>query len=163
MGGMLAPFYLRVFEHDGWFYGVAKQGNESGMLLRSPDGVAAFEAGPPIIPRMRHAAVLQRGPETWLVFSRIGDAPESLMTARLELDGDWRTWKTTTGGVILAPERSYEGAGEQMEPSRPGRAHGRRCELRDPAIYVEDSKIFLLYSVAGEQGIAIAELQLAMS
>ena len=162
-GRVLAPFYLRVFEHEGWFYGVAKQGNESGLLLRSPDGTTAFEAGPPIIPRMRHAAVLKRGEEAWLVFSRIGDTPESLMTARLELDGDWRSWKATTGGVILAPERSYEGADEQVEPSRPGRANGRRCELRDPAIYVEDSRTFLLYSVAGEQGIAVAELQRAIS
>jgi hypothetical protein len=31
-------------------------------------------------------------------------------------------------------------------------------ELRDPAIYEEDGRLYLLYSVAGEQGIAIARL-----
>jgi hypothetical protein len=31
-------------------------------------------------------------------------------------------------------------------------------QLRDPAIYVEDDRIYLLYAIAGESGIAIAEL-----
>ena len=31
-------------------------------------------------------------------------------------------------------------------------------QLRDPAIFEEDGRIYLLYSVAGESGIAIAEL-----
>jgi hypothetical protein len=31
-------------------------------------------------------------------------------------------------------------------------------QLRDPAIYQEDGRTYLLYSVAGEHGIAIAEL-----
>jgi hypothetical protein len=156
---ILAPFYLRVFEHDGWFYGVAKLGNRSGILLRSSDGVTAFESGSAIIPRMRHAAVLKDGGGAWLFYSRIGDAPESLMTARLELDGDWTTWSPMPGTVLLAPERDYEGTDEPLAPSRPGRPRGRRCELRDPAVYVEDDRAFLLYAVAGEQGIAIAELQ----
>jgi hypothetical protein len=156
---ILAPFYLRVFQHEGCFYGVAKLGNRSGVLLRSPDGSTAFETGPTIIPRMRHAAVLTRGEAAWLFYSRIGDAPESLLTARLELDGEWTTWRPRGGAVVLAPERDFEGAGEPVAPSRPGRAHGRQRELRDPAIYVEGGKVFLLYAVAGEQGIALAELE----
>ena len=31
-------------------------------------------------------------------------------------------------------------------------------QLRDPAIYEEDGRIYLLYAVAGEQGIGIGEL-----
>jgi hypothetical protein len=156
---VLAPFYLRVFEHDGWFYGVAKRGNRSGVLLRSPDGVEPFVEGPAIIPRMRHAAVLKTGGVAWLLYSRIGDAPESLMASRLELEGDWRTWRETAGAIILRPDREYEGAGERQQRSHPGRARGRRRELRDPAIYVEGPNVFLPYAVAGEQGIAIARLQ----
>ena len=33
-------------------------------------------------------------------------------------------------------------------------------QLRDPAIYVEDGAVYLLYAVAGESGIAIAEVTL---
>jgi hypothetical protein len=31
-------------------------------------------------------------------------------------------------------------------------------QLRDPAVFAEDDRIFLLYTVAGESGIAIAEV-----
>jgi hypothetical protein len=32
------------------------------------------------------------------------------------------------------------------------------CQLRDPAIFRENGHTYILYSVAGERGIAIAEL-----
>src|SRR5262249_11376786 len=91
----LAPFYLRVFEHDGWHYGIAKVDNKSGVILRSrsADGTGPFEPGRKIIPRMRHAAVLVRGSTAWLFYSRIGDAPECLLSARLDLDRDWTRWR----------------------------------------------------------------------
>ncbi len=37
-------------------------------------------------------------------------------------------------------------------------AYGRVNQLRDPAIFEEDGRSFLLYTMAGESGIAIAEL-----
>ena len=33
-------------------------------------------------------------------------------------------------------------------------------ELRDPAILVDEGKIYLFYSIAGEAGIAVAELKI---
>jgi hypothetical protein len=33
-------------------------------------------------------------------------------------------------------------------------------ELRDPAVFEEGGRIYLLYSVAGERGIALAEVTL---
>lgn len=33
------------------------------------------------------------------------------------------------------------------------------CELRDPAVFVEDGRGYLLYATAGEQAIAIASIQ----
>ena len=41
---------------------------------------------------------------------------------------------------------------------KPDEAPGRVRQLRDPAIFREDRKTYLLYSVAGESGLAIAEL-----
>jgi hypothetical protein len=32
-------------------------------------------------------------------------------------------------------------------------------QLRDPAIFEEDGRIYLLYSIAGEAGIGIAEIE----
>jgi hypothetical protein len=40
-----------------------------------------------------------------------------------------------------------------------GAATGPEHALRDPAVFIEAERVFLLYSVAGEFGIAIAEWQ----
>jgi hypothetical protein len=156
----LAPFYLRVFEYEGSHYGVAKLGNTSGVLLRSADGTTPFEPGRKIIPRMRHAAVLHRGDGTWLFYSRIGDAPERILCARLDLDRDWKKWRPRDETVVLEPELKYEGTDQPVRRSRPGAAPGPRRELRDPAILVDQGCVYLFYAVAGEQGIALAELAL---
>ena len=39
-----------------------------------------------------------------------------------------------------------------------GAAKGKVNQLRDPAIFEEDGRIYLIYSVAGENGLAMAEL-----
>ncbi|HYG65492.1 MAG TPA: hypothetical protein VEL74_23120 [Thermoanaerobaculia bacterium] len=155
----LGPFYFRVFGHGGQRYALAKEGDRTGVLLRSADGETPFERGPEILPRMRHAAVLVRGDVAWIVFSRLGDAPESLLFAPLRLTGDWRGWRPDEPVEVLRPERSWEGAGEPVAASRSGRAWTPKQELRDPAFFVEDGRIYLLYAVAGEHGIALAEVR----
>jgi hypothetical protein len=156
----LGPFYFRVFRHDGWHYALAKEGNESGRLLRSRDGLAPFEPGPLVIPRMRHAAVAVRGDVLDVVCTRIGDAPEQLLYTAISLASDWHGWRPGALVPLLAPELDWEGAGEPLAPSRPGRAFGRERALRDPALLRdEDGRLLLVYAVAGEQGLALAELQ----
>jgi hypothetical protein len=43
--------------------------------------------------------------------------------------------------------------------SQYGGSMQRVNQLRDPAIFEEAGKIYLLYAIAGEQGIAIGELK----
>ena len=59
---------------------------------------------------------------------------------------------------VIAPKYNFEGVDLPIQPSTGGLDRERVHELRDPAIYCEDGKIWLLYSVAGEQGIAIMQL-----
>ena len=92
---ILAPFYLRVFQHDGWWYGIAKNVNESGVLLRSRDGLRPFERGPDIIHQMRHCALLKKGNTLWVFFTRIGDAPEQIILTTFDLTKDWKAWEST--------------------------------------------------------------------
>jgi len=47
-----------------------------------------------------------------------------------------------------------------LEPSVRSTAYGHVNQLRDPAVFVEGDHLYLLYSVAGESGIAIAEVEL---
>jgi hypothetical protein len=45
-----------------------------------------------------------------------------------------------------------------LVPSERGWAPEPVCQVRDPAIYCEGDKTYLLYTVAGESGIALAEI-----
>ena len=62
---------------------------------------------------------------------------------------------------MLRPEHPSEGTDAPLEPSVRSTAYGHVNQLRDPAIFEEDGRVFLLYAVAGESGIAIAEVHLA--
>jgi len=65
---MIADFYFRRFRWKGTWYAIAKSGNEGGHLLRSDDPQARFKVRKkPLLPGMRHAAVMLRG-DTLLVF-----------------------------------------------------------------------------------------------
>ena len=74
----LGPSYFRVFRHDGFHYAIALEQN-AGVLLRSRDGLAPFERGPALIPRMRHAALRVEGERLVLFYSRRRDAPERIL------------------------------------------------------------------------------------
>jgi hypothetical protein len=107
---------------------------------------------------MRHAAVLKRG-DTLLVFwTQVGDVPERILLSRIDLSGDWQQWRDSAPVEVLRPERSWEGADAPPAPSIRSTAYGQVNQLRDPAVFEEAGAIHLLYAVAGESGIAIAEV-----
>jgi hypothetical protein len=152
--------YFRVFRWGGQYYAIAR----SGVFFRSPDGLTAFEQGPTLFnedPKLelRHAAVDVAGDRLSVYFSRIGDRPERILVSRIKLTRDWMHWKASPPETVIAPEKDWEGADRPLETSRIDLAPGRVRELRDPAIFHEAGKTYLLYTIAGESGIAIAELK----
>ncbi len=157
---VLGPFYFRVFQYDGYYYAIAKNQEVGGILLRSKDGRTEFEKGPKILPAMRHAALLLKGDTLLIFYSMIGDTPEHIVMSEMKLTGDWSTWKPSPPRTILQPEEVYEGADLPLKKSVYGVVSQRVHELRDPAIFVEDGRVYLLYSIAGESGIAIAEIEI---
>ena len=56
------------------------------------------------------------------------------------------------------PSARWEGADAPLVRSVRSTAYGQVNQLRDPAIFEEDGRVYLLYAVAGESGIAIAEI-----
>ena len=50
------------------------------------------------------------------------------------------------------------GAGKPLEPSIRSTAYEHVNQLRDPAIYEENGRVFLLYTGGGESGIGLAEV-----
>ena len=155
-GESLGPSYFRVFRHQGWHYALAMP----GVLLRSRDGLTGFERGPTLFNRnMRHSAVLLRGQTLWVFWTQVGDAPERILVSRVDLRGDWMGWKDEAPREILRPERPWEGALAPIEPSVRSSAYGLVNQLRDPALFEEDGRIYLLYAYGGESGIGLAELR----
>ena len=152
---ILGRTYLRVFRHGGVTYGIAMP----GQVYRSKDGLSNFEPGPLLFnPNMRHCAVLKRDDTLNVFWTQVGEAPERILLSTIDLTVPWTDWKETDPLEVLRPERPWEGADQPVEPSIRSVAYGPVNQLRDPAIYEEDGRVFLLYAVAGESGIAIAEL-----
>jgi hypothetical protein len=155
----LGPAYFRVFRWGDYYYALVR----AGALLRSRSMESPFMPGPTLIATdsgriLRHAAVDLRANVLRVYYSRIGDRPERILLSQMELNEDWTTWRPSDAVTVLSPERSYEGADLPLEVSRPDEAPGRVRQLRDPAIFREHRRTYLVYSIAGESGLAVAEL-----
>jgi hypothetical protein len=68
------------------------------------------------------------------------------------------TWRESPPAEVLRPELAWEGADAPLVPSVRSTAYGHVNQLRDPAIFEENGRIYLLYAIAGEAGIALAEV-----
>jgi hypothetical protein len=108
---------------------------------------------------MRHICFHREGDTLWIYYSNVGDCPERIKRTSINLKMDWTKWQGTIFEEVLRPEEEYEGAKEALAPSRPSSAHHPVHELRDPYIFAEGGRVFLFYTVAGERGIGLAELQ----
>ncbi len=154
---ILGRTYLRTFRHLGRTYGIAMPGQV--YRSRSEDGLSSFEQGPLLFnPAMRHCALLKRGNILHVFWTQVGHAPERILLSTIDLSLPWNQWKETGTAEVMRPERAWEGANLPLEPSIRSVAYGPVNQLRDPAIFEEGGRVFFLYAVAGESGIAIAEL-----
>jgi hypothetical protein len=147
--------YWRAFRWKGYWYTLEMP----GQFRRSIDGISNFEEGPILFtPNMRHSAVLLRDDLLHVFYSNACDCPERILHATICLTPEWFEWKATPPVTLLEPEMEYEGADCPLEASKRGSARERVRQLRDPCIFEEDDRVYFLYSVAGEKGIAIGEL-----
>ena len=156
---ILSTSYLRMIhladvDEPGW-YGMSMP----GIIYRSDDGLCGFEQGPQLFAdTMRHCALLRRGETLWVFWSNAGDAPERIFVSPIDLSGDWRTWTAGEHREVLRPVYDWEGANLPIAPSVRGFAPEPVHELRDPAIFEDNGNAYLLYTVQGERGIGIAQL-----
>lgn len=152
---LLGRPYLRVVRWRDWWIALGMP----GVFYRSRDGLSGFEEGPTLFgPDQRHTALKLDGDRLSVFSTNAGDCPERILLATIELTPDWRAWRASEPIVVLEPGLPWEGGDLPLEPSRRGLVYGPVRQLRDPAIFAEDGRTYLLYAVAGESGIAIAEL-----
>ncbi len=157
VGGPLGAPYMRVFQHAGYHYAMAMP----GLVSRSRDGFSGFEAGPRLFGAdQRHCAVLRRGDLLRVFWTRVGDVPERIYVSTVDLRPDWMSWTASEPVEVLRPERPWEGADLPLVPSYRSAVNLPVNQIRDPAIYEEGGRVWLLYAVKGEGGLGIAELTL---
>ncbi len=156
----IAKYYLRAFEHDGKQYGLQKGWSTAPAELGvSPDGIAPFAAIKTLSQgSVRHMGILREGDVLLVFYSRIGDAPERIYLSTIDLKMAPATWDLVDPVEVLRPELPYEGAGQPEVPSLKGPATNAK-QLRDPFVFEDGGKTYLYYTVAGESGIAMAELE----
>ncbi len=152
---ILSPSYLRVFHFNGYYYSMSMP----GIFYRSLNGLNDFERGPILFSgKMRHSALRIDDNQLQVFWTQVGDAPERILLSYIDLAKDWSEWKASAPIEVLRPEKDWEGGDLETIPSVRDAINERACQLRDPAIFEENNKTYMLYSVAGESGIAIAEL-----
>jgi hypothetical protein len=156
----LGPAYFRVFRWGEYYYAIVR----AGIVLRSRDMRSPFEPGPTLIAAdsgrlLRHAAVDVHGDVLRVYYSRIGDRPERILLSETRLTRDWSAWRASRPVDVLSPDQGYEGSDRPLEVSMPDEAPGRVRQLRDPGVFKEGGRTYLLYSIAGESGLAIGELR----
>ncbi len=157
----LGYFYFRVFEHDDWYYAMAK--SEGGRLYRSRYSLVNFKEreGPTFLSRsLRHLAVWKHKGILYVFYTNVGDEPEHILVTHVKnLDDSWYDWEFAEPESLLKPEKDYEGVHQPIKPSEGGGQYNFVHALHDPYIFEDDDgRVYMLYSTAGEWAIAIAEL-----
>jgi hypothetical protein len=156
-GESIGAFYFRVWEYADRYYAVANDGH----LYSSADPLSTFERHHQLFSDNRHFAVRLIDDELLQLFmTRIGDRPERIQVAVMDLSPPVEEWQANPHPpkTVLWPKRDYEGGNLPIETSEPGAAHDRTRALRDPAIFEEDGRAYVFYAIAGEHGIAGADL-----
>jgi len=148
--------YMKIFRHDGWFYAISMP----GQLYRSRDGLVGFEPGPKLTSEpIRHHAILIYEGQCYVFWTRVGDRPERILVSLLNFAVPWEDWQLGETREVHRAKKFWEGADMAPTASNYGAVMHRVNQLRDPAIFQQDGKVYLLYSIAGEQGISIGELR----
>jgi hypothetical protein len=180
---VVGPAYLRVFQHRNTWYAVTGR----GALLKAASPGARFQPvgqliGPEIPASLdpalrgepgaksdrpargadrysvRHSGTDMVGDRLTIYFTCVGHRPERILATFVDLEGAPETWRARGSVEVLRPEEIWEGAHLSLRYSQGGISHAPENGIRDPAVFRENGRAWLLYSTAGEHGIGIAEL-----
>lgn len=160
----LAGSYLRAVRWNKGWLGMTR----GGHLLRSDNIYGPYRRldhyvfdrfpGENRRQNVRHVALQASDSILQIFHTLIGDAPERILRCSIDLTRPSDHWRVDHRQHVLSPERSWEGAEIEVRASKEGCARTAENALRDPALFMEDGRTYLLYAVAGEQGIGVARL-----
>jgi hypothetical protein len=111
---------------------------------------------------IRHIGLDHHGDRLDVYFSCVGHRPERILRTTIRLEGPPESWRARGVEEVLQPERPWEGADLPLAYSRGGSnlkyGYNRVRELRDPDVFRDSGRAWLVYSAAGEYGLGLAEL-----
>ncbi len=158
----VATFYFRAVPWRNRWIGMGRSGEmylgDSLYGKFVPLGRQVFSEGD-FAGGIRHVALTIEGESLFAFFSRIGDCPERILVAELDLRVSQTEWQFRGLSEVMSPQLPWEGTDLPLRPSIVGLALKLEHELRDPAILRLDDKLFLIYCGGGESAIGIASLQ----
>ena len=130
---LLGPPYFRAFTYCGFVYVITW----GGEVWRARQWEGPFESGPRLVhydakggigEGFRHGEVHRVGDTLYVFYTRMGDRPERILYAEINLKSDWKTWIAGDSKVLLEPELEWEGVDLPLETSTMGAVHQRARE-----------------------------------
>ena len=76
------------------------------------------------------------------------------------VDKEPKKWDASKPIEVTRPEFEWEGANLPIQYSSRSSINTPVNQLRDPCVFQDEGKLYLLYSVKGENGIAISTLEI---
>jgi len=181
----LGLFYFRVFEVDGRLHAFSNRGVMYRAPLgqdpfRPPAGFDyttdywELEPAPELlytfqrsatgnVEEPRHVDYLYLPDGIRVFYTQVYGTPERVLAADISFNGsnDWTNWTIDQADPfeILAPEPAWEGGNNpDLGPSQNGSASDGEHAMRDPYLFADNGRLFLLYSGGGEDAIGLAQL-----
>ena len=146
--------YFRKFSYEGENYGISMP----GIIYKNSGDIDDFSIINQVMEEnTRHSAVSVYGDKLLIFFTRKGDKPERILLTTIDLGLDPELWSTSKPIEILKPEKEWEGSTLPLYKSVESAINIPVNQLRDPAVYSENGRNYLLYSLRGENGIGIVE------
>jgi hypothetical protein len=150
--------YFRKFSYKDLDYAISMP----GVIYENSGDLEDFTIVNQIMDEdTRHSAVMVDEDKLLIFYTRKGDKPERILLTTIDLTLPSPLWKTSKPIEVLKPEKEWEGASLPLYKSVASAINIPANQLRDPAIFIEDDKNYLLYSIRGENGIAIVEFSIS--
>ena len=154
---IIGKSYFRKFEYENKIYGMSMP----GIFYINKGKIDEFEEIKTLFNKnMRHSALIVIEHKLYVFYTQRGDAPEKILLSVIDLDKEPKKWDATKPIEVTRPEFEWEGANLPIQYSSRSSINTPVNQLRDPCVFQDEGKLYLLYSVKGENGIAISTLEI---
>jgi len=148
--------YFRYFNFNNQEYGICMYKHEGSMIMKKNNN--CFKDYGFLLEKSRHTAIIVLNNRLFVFFTQVGDCPEHVYFSEI-IKLEKNNIKVSEKQSLIKPEFKYEHNDLEPLPSEYGQVSNKINQLRDPFVFFDNGKIYLLYTVCGEKGIALCELQ----